>query len=98
MPEETSSRVNISCSCSGLLLLILVFCIVYEVVSCAVDAAGRRAPVDVHIRMQDGSVTNAVVEKRDINRRKGNAVRVSMPDGKIIETWQENVTVTERTK
>lgn len=98
MPEETSNRVNISCSCSGLLILVIVFWIVYKVVGCAMDAAGRHAPVDVHIRMQDGSVTNAVVEKRDIDRRKGNVVRISMPDGKIIETWQENVTVTERTK
>jgi len=98
MPEKTSDRITVSCSCGGLLLLILVFCIVYQVVSCVMDAAGRHAPVDVHIRMQDGSVTNAVVERRDIDRRKGNVVRVSMPDGKIIETWQENITITERTK
>lgn len=98
MTEDSKNKCSISCSFGGFFYLAAIIWICWKIVGCTVNLTKRHDQVDVSIRMQDGSVTNAIVERQDISRKKGNVVSVSMPDGQIIETWQQNVTAIERKK
>lgn len=85
--------------CDGCLtLLLVVAAIIWISVRTFNGCVYGGRQVEAVVRMQNGSVTNIVVERRDVRILRTGIVEIRTPDGRILSTGRDNVALYERTE
>lgn len=81
--------------CTRLLVTTLIIAIFVWIIvgACNEDAKDAKYPLQVQITMQDGSITNVVVPRRNVYQSSCGYTSVTLPDGTKIEAGNSNVTI-----